>query len=1584
MKKYLLYIVLCLPLFGMAQIGPDDDQILPLPTGCNKKTFWRDKDGDGYGNPNDSYCRDSAPSGYIPASLFKIDCDDNNASIKGLRTWYRDKDGDGYGISSDIKKYCNRPTGYASRAGDCNDNNAQATVVRTWYRDVDGDGYGVSTNTKTSCNPPSGYASQSGDCNDSDGSVFIVKTWYRDADGDGYGTTNDTKSSCNRPSGYIARSGDCDDTNPLVKPGGLESCNGDGIDNNCNGQIDERSPDVPKLAPTTQECGRTILRQQLHLVRYRWYWQSSATGTSKANSAQEVTRTSGSVYYLRSFDTQTNCWSAAKTINYTINTVPTTPALPTITKNCGNTIITPSNTTGVTWYWQQTATGTDTANTGGITRTQSGSIYLRGRSTGGCWGPARKVDYTITQPTTWYSDSDQDGFGDPAVSVQECTQPPGYVTNNNDRCPDIQGDALGCTITPYVRTAFSENQNYIFMQVYQKPMTSSQGLDHQKDVIESITYFDGLGRPVQQSQIKASTNEKDIATHIEYDGYGRQAKQYLPFEFDKPHGSYRDVDVNSHINSYYLNTYSADFPGITNASQVNAYSERIFEPSPLNRVVEQGAPGTSWKANPNSDADHTLKFDWNTNDNNEVVYFKVTFQGGDTEKPVLQQDGFYAENELVVTVTKDENWTPADGDQYTTKEYQDKLGRVILKRTFNSSSSSSGGGVATGGGAHDTYYVYDDFGNLSFVLPPKVEVTDGVSTEELNELCYQYQYDFRNRLIEKKIPGKGWEYIVYNKLDQPIMTQDANLKTQGDWLFTKYDAFERVAYTGKIRDNRERKTIQQESNAYSDVSWVGIRNANVIGNTTMYYNDGGYPKATTAEVLTIQYYDDYGFLGIEDAVFNAPTTVYGISVSDKTKSLATASKVKVLDMDQWITTVTYYDDKGRPIYVATKNEYLNTTDIVESKLDFTGRVLETKTTHTKGSNAPIITIDKFTYDHVGRLLTQTQKINDQETELIVANNYDELGQLVAKNVGGTSTTLSTHGALSGVEGLQTVNYTYNIRGWLKGINDVNTLGNDLFSFAIDYDKGANPLYNGNISKTMWKTANDNVTRSYDYTYDALSRITSGISNDGRYNLSNVTYDKIGNILTLHRKGHLDADAATFGDMDILSYFYDDGNKLLKVTDAANKTYGFKDGANTQDDYSYDANGNLLVDRNKDITGIVYNHLNLPTRVNVNAARQYIRYIYDATGVKLKKIVTEDSGRTITDYAGNYIYKNGQLEFFNHPEGYVEKEADGYKYVYQFKDNLDNIRLSYKDVNKDGSITQDEIVQEKNYYPFGLTHRGYNSAINGNNHTYGFGSKEFTVSLGLNTYDFGSRNYMSDLGRWGVIDPKADDIMQIDLTPYNYSWNNPTNINDPDGECPWCWGAAIGFVVEYTAQVATNLANGQELGDALTDVDGGKLLVATATGALSGGLASIKVVGAAVKVYKAVAVSTTVTAGNIVEQKLDGNKTVDAAELAIEIATDKVPLPKIKASKLDDVSKNTMKTVERKLDRAERIAGDNPRPSRAEAVKKSKKDLKKLRNKQQAIDGANKTLPQVPEGLKEVVKESVKTEILDYKESNNKN
>ena len=997
---------------------------------------------------------------------------------------------------------------------------------------------------------------------------------------------------------------------------------------------------------------------------------------------------------------------------------------------------------GDTWYWQgkDNSFGTSTTLGSGITFTANqgaGTYYIRARNSGGDWSNGSGSVYVTIAP--------------------------------------VQANTLS-------------DENYIHTTNYQNPFTATElSTATNNDKIESVTYFDGLGRPMQSVGIRAGGNNEDIITHVGYDNYGRQAKDYLPYAATSNGGLFRTGAETATLNYYDATKYDADFPGMT-ITDINPYSQKLFEASPLNRILEQTAPGSSWKVGTTFDTNghsngNSIKIGNQTNIATEVRRYEVSLAVSNvnntrTYVPTLQNlTPYYAVNELYKTITKDENWKTADGTSHTTEEFKDKQRRVVLKRTYGASDLNGDGDTTDTGESnaqHDTYYVYDNFGNLTYVLPPKAEPHTALpDATKLAELCYQYKYDHRNRLVEKKLPGKGiatdWEEIVYNKLDQPILTRDPNLKAQSKWLFTKYDAFGRVAYTGLISSASSRTTEQNGANGTSLQYVTKSQTATTIAGTTIYYDNGAYPiVATTDEIQTINYYDDYNF---DKGISMLPSPIYGkdvINYDDTnkplTKGLATGSKIRILGTANWTTTLIGYDAKGRPIYNYSKNDYLATTSTVKSQLDFTGKTLETTSTHLKSSVTTTV-VDAFTYDQTGRLTKQTQAINGTATpEVIVTNAYDELGQLTSKGVGGKTTQSR----------LQNVDYTYNIRGWLKEINDVNAIGNDLFSFKLSYNEATapKPLFNGNISQSFWKTANnsDSSLKNYNYAYDALNRLTDAADNQSRY-AERLTYDLNGNINTLKRDGNQILGTGNYGPIDDLRYEYLSGNRLNKVSDATGNTEGFKDVASSID-YDYDDNGNMTSDTNKGITNIDYNHLNLPVTIQMTGGT--ITYDYDATGMKLRKTV---SGNT-TDYADGFQYLNGELQFFPHPEGYVDWNNGNIDYIYQYKDHLGNIRLAYKDGNKDGAVNSGDILSEDNYYPFGLRQRGYNETVVNSNNKYKYNGKELQDELGLNMYDYGARNYDPAIGRWMNVDPKAETSKRF--SPYTYALNNPVRFVDPDG------------------------------------------------------------------------------------------------------------------------------------------------------------------------------------------------------------
>ncbi|MCL9807707.1 RHS repeat-associated core domain-containing protein, partial [Flavobacterium amniphilum] len=398
---------------------------------------------------------------------------------------------------------------------------------------------------------------------------------------------------------------------------------------------------------------------------------------------------------------------------------------------------------------------------------------------------------------------------------------------------------------------------------------------------------------------------------------------------------------------------------------------------------------------------------------------------------------------------------------------------------------------------------------------------------------------------------------------------------------------------------------------------------------------------------------------------------------------------------------------------------------------------------------------------------------------------------------------------------------------------------DLFAFKITYNNpsdNSKALFNGNISETQWRTLYDDQQRKYTYTYDHLNRLLQAdYSRPDNTSVVNaykevVNYDKNGNITDLERSGMVEAIDYEY-PIDNLTYVYDTNNKnrLLKVSDSSEISEGFTENmdpnGNSNDDYSYDANGNMIRDDNKAITNITYNHLNLPfviTFYNPHGKQTKIEYIYDAAGSKKGKKVhyyepdysggggSEMKGvaansnaapvnssvgpttyvqkMTRTDYLpGGFQYKDEVIEFIPHAEGFVKNDKDGYVYYFNYTDHLGNVRVTYTD---DGSGTP-YVVEESNYYPFGLKHRGYNEPEQnmkdwGNiltmesslNHKYKYNGKEFQDELGLNMYDYGARNYDAAIGRWMNIDPLSE--VSRRWSPYTYCYNNPIIFTDPDG------------------------------------------------------------------------------------------------------------------------------------------------------------------------------------------------------------
>ncbi|MFZ4928471.1 DUF6443 domain-containing protein [Chryseobacterium sp. Mn2064] len=946
--------------------------------------------------------------------------------------------------------------------------------------------------------------------------------------------------------------------------------------------------------------------------------------------------------------------------------------------------------------------------------------------------------------------------------------------------------ALLFSSTTYAQLSTVENY------VYSKTYLDYNGNTPTKST-ETVQYYDGLGRPKQTVNIKTSPLEKDVVTPIVYDVYGKKTREYLPVP-----------QVSANNGAIYPQT-SGDFPvGDPTSAYTNerAFSEKILERSPLDRVSQQKQVGIAWNNKP-------IQFGYDTNTTGDAVkkYTTITTWENDATISAVSQSTNYGNSQLYKNTVTDE-----DGN--VTIEFKNGEGKIILVRKVISATENA-----------DTYYVYNEFNQLAFVISPKAAVVLDPNSV-LSDLCYQYRYDKWNRLVEKRIPGKGWEYMVYDKQDRLVMSQDTNMGVSKQWLFTKYDQFGRIAYTGiyissQISGSEGRKVEQASvdskgSNNVGRLSMIGFTNS---GMDVYYSNDANTSYPTSfSKLLMVNYYDSYPV-----GTPTVPLVVLGQEIlpqdsqnsSVSTKSLPVAAYIKNIEDDNWTKNYTWYDKKGRLIGSHSIN-HLGGRTKVDSKLDFVGMVQQTVTTHKRlDTDTDRVIIENFTYDPQNRLLTHTHQVDNNPVEYLTQNTYNELSQVTNKKVGGIAASVP----------LQEIAYNYNIRGWMTKINDPANLNGKLFGYEMRYNNPvssniAQGRFNGNITEVDWANSQDGILKRYNYEYDNLNRLKNAFYKEPTTGVSNffdeyLTYDLNGNIMTLKRFAPL-AFSPTSTKIDDLEYKYT-GNRLYQVIENEPNHTGYEGGNNLID---YDLNGSMTNMKDKGIQNISYNYMNLPDDFAISQTDPFgtavnfrLSYLYRADGTKLRKTNISGGGRgqstsyAYTDYLDGFQYSFSEvvqpcpwcrtsvayeqeafkdpilldpppfglgwlLDFVPTTEGFYSFTEN--RYIYQYKDHLGNARISYAK-NSQGNL---EITDSNNYYAFGANHIGGTKSKLGGYKGYKYNGKELQET---GMYDYGARFYMADLGRWGVIDPLSDKMRRH--SPYNYAFDNPIRFIDPDGQAP---------------------------------------------------------------------------------------------------------------------------------------------------------------------------------------------------------
>lgn len=866
----------------------------------------------------------------------------------------------------------------------------------------------------------------------------------------------------------------------------------------------------------------------------------------------------------------------------------------------------------------------------------------------------------------------------------------------------------------------------------------------------SISYYDDIGRMEQTVRQKFTPQMKDLVTWQEYDSWGRKSNTWLPVPVMQDSGMHVLSDV---YKKQALKTYEGD---------TRTYTSHKYEASPLEKVVGQCGPGRVWHEH-----GHTVKTAEFTNvtGNDILDCYSFRFVEGAGDALSILAGGDYPDGSLFVTRTEDEGGK-------LTFEFKDKSGRVVLLRQADSATDSKQ--------VLDTYYVYDDLGQLRVVLPPALSGHLSVGAVEprlLGQYAYLYKYDAAGNLSAKKLPGIDWTYYVYDRNSRMILSQTGVERAKGECEFYISDSFGRVCLQGVCRNK-----VNPFEGKYLD-SRITCKFSGIpeCAGYTLFHSGPAQLILNNPEIRTVNYYDNYNFMndgtfgpdslfacaartgfrekhtnprGFLTGTLSLHLSSSGASGTPGTSGTPGKTSSGEVTSPTWRKSVIYYDEHGQKIQTVS-DHHLNGSDRDFYNYNpFTGNLISHLHEHTR-SAAPVLSeLYTYTYDSSERLTGVSHKLNNKPEVLLSGNEYNELGQLC---------TQSLH------NGLLHTAYEHNVRGWLSQIE------NPLFHQNLHYTDGAGvPCYDGNISSMTW-SADSSDLRGYRFFYDGFSRLTDAVyaegcplnENPNRFSEHVTSYDKMGNILALKRYGQTSADG--YGLIDDLNLSYN-GNQLKAVNDnAINPVYAdgfeFKDGAKQDVEYFYDANGNLIKDLNKKIADIEYNYLNLPDRIEFEDGSS-ISYLYDAAGSKLRVVHCIAGNTTTTDYCGNVIYENGIPKTLLTDAGFVSLSDSRYHYYLQ--DHQGNNRVV---------VSQNGTVEEVNqYYPFGGTFASTSSV-----QPYKYNGKELDRKGGLDWYDYGARHYDAALGRWHAVDPMAEKYYGV--SPYNYCLNNPFKLIDPNGMWP---------------------------------------------------------------------------------------------------------------------------------------------------------------------------------------------------------
>ena len=943
----------------------------------------------------------------------------------------------------------------------------------------------------------------------------------------------------------------------------------------------------------------------------------------------------------------------------------------------------------------------------------------------------------------------------------------------------------------------SPEKNYVRQEVPTQPVSSEADLT----VLDgdgkawSYTYMDGLGRTIMTSAAEAGPMYEDVVRHVEYDPTTeRQDTTYLPYSIAYTNAGAFDANAKTETASFY-NDANSNIP-----VDIKHFTSTTFDDR--NRVESVTGVGETWHNNSKK-----VSFDYEVFDptsHSNIPHWEIY-------NDLPRNDRYYYAKELLIVETTNE-------EGMKSRVVTDLRGLTITSQQYDAGNTTW----------HGSFNVYDEFGRVRFVIPPKVISTldssfpNSPTATEIDELIFQYEYDDKGRLIREKAPGAGWTEYVYDQWDRLVLSRHAEQQLSGSnsWSFIKYDALNRPIMTGEIDAGLStRATLQTAAEASS------TRAETITTDATGYTTNSTFPSLTTYptnELYSVNYYDNYSFVSntgwdaeSNSFTFTSPTGFTGTQATSVV-NLPTGSKVKVLGTTTWLNSVVYYDDKLRPLQTIAEN-HVGGVDRLTNEIEWDGELQKQLLEHDDGSGS-LDVLREFEYAHNGQLLKTWQTIdepgNNGDRVLVAEYKYNALGHAVEKNLHSTD----------GTSFLQSVDYDYNIRGWISAINDVDDLSDtsdqqeDLFGMKFNYaststynNSSVLGRYDGMISSIRWNvdtspsqagvqggTETINV-----YEYDQRNRLENmkyangggGQTGDVGHFDTSYDYEDNGNLTNIIRKS-----AGT--EVDSLTMGYLTSSNKLKYVDDSRTATGFDDkvvSSGVVTEYAYDDNGNMTSDLNKEIVVINYNHLQLVDKIEFDDGTE-IRTTYDAGGNRLSKAIYDGDNNLISkvDYVGLIEYLDDEVNQVFTSEGRAYKQNGDFHYEYFLTDHQGNNRVAFGNLPERYIYTatmetENSVGEESEFdFPSGIRSTSHNHTPLGNE------------SVALNGTSSGD-----EVGPAKVLTIAAGDVVELEVwAKYTYaSWNNTSISNIASIISSTFTGASTGTGAESASSaLSTALGN----------------------------------------------------------------------------------------------------------------------------------------------------------------------------------